>query len=126
MVKSPENKNLLSMLAPAIDFGTFNRACEMFNHSSPPDISQELETASPKYRHVLWELVEKQNNGALLQGFYDDIQIESLNQLNGSQIESFKAGLDADNVIDILQQLPGQVVSEALQSTSVERGLRIE
>lgn len=126
MVTSTENINLLTILGHAIDSGTLNRAREILNHLSPPDIAHELETAPPKYRHVLWELIEQQNSGAVLQELSDDIQVEFLNQMNGSEVASLTAGLDVDDVVDILQQLPGQVVSEALQSMSIQDRLRVE
>ena len=126
MVTSTENINLLTILGHAIDSGTLNRAREMLNHLSPPDIAHELETAPPKYRHVLWELIEHKNSGAVLQELSDDIQVEFLNQMNGSEVASLTAGLDVDDVVDILQQLPGQVVSEALQSMSMQDRLRVE
>ena len=126
MVTSTENINLLTILGHAIDSGTLNRAREILNHLSPPDIAHELETAPPKYRHVLWELIEHKNSGAVLQELSDDIQVEFLNQMNGSEVASLTAGLDVDDVVDILQQLPGQVVSEALQSMSIQDRLRVE
>ena len=46
--------------------------------------------------------------------------------MNGSEVASLTAGLDVDDVVDILQQLPGQVVSEALQSMSMQDRLRVE
>lgn len=126
MVTSIENSNLLTILGRAIDAGTLSRAREMLNHLSPPDIAHELETAPPKYRHVLWELVEKENSGEVLQELSDDIQVEFLEQMNGSQVALLTAGLDVDDVVDILQQLPGQVVSAALQSMSMQDRLRVE
>ncbi len=126
MVTSIENSNLLTILGRAIDTGTLSRAREMLNHLSPPDIAHELETAPPKYRHVLWELVEKENSGEVLQELSDDIQVEFLEQMNGSQVALLTAGLDVDDVVDILQQLPGQVVSAALQSMSMQDRLRVE
>ncbi len=126
MVTSIENSNLLTILGRAIDTGTLSRAREMLNHLSPPDIAHERETAPPKYRHVLWELVEKENSGEVLQELSDDIQVEFLEQMNGSQVALLTAGLDVDDVVDILQQLPGQVVSAALQSMSMQDRLRVE
>ena len=48
MVTSTKNINLLTILGHAIDSGTLNRAREMLNHLSPPDIAHELETADRK------------------------------------------------------------------------------
>lgn len=127
MVASAEkNTNLLSILGRAIDAGTLNRAKEMLNHLSAPDIAHELETAPPRYRHVLWELIGEDKSGEVLQALPDDIQMEFLNDMDGPKIALITAGLNVDDVVDILQQLPGQVVSKALQSMSTQDRLRVE
>lgn len=127
MIASAEkNTKLLSILGRAIDAGTLNHAQEMLHHLSAPDIAHELETASPRYRHVLWELIGEDKSGEVLQALTDDIQMEFLNDMDGPKIALITAGLNVDDVVEILQQLPGQVVSEALQSISTQDRLRLE
>ncbi len=127
MIASAEkNTNLLSILGRAIDAGTLNHAQEMLHHLSAPDIAHELETPPPRYRHVLWELIGEDKSGEVLQALPDDIQMEFLNDMDGPKIALITAGLNVDDVVDILQQLPGQVVSEALQSISTQDRLRLE
>ena len=58
--------NLLAKLDNAIDSITLNQVRHTLNNLSPPDIAHQLEIAPPKYRHILWELVDPDVSGEVL------------------------------------------------------------
>ena len=118
--------SLLARLGTAIDSGTVNQVRHILNNLSPPDIAHQLETAPPRMRHVLWELVDSDINGEVLQELSDDIQLEFLKQMDGAEVASITEGLDVDDIVDILQQLPDRVIPEVLQAMSVQDRQRVE
>ena len=118
--------SLLARLGTAIDSGTLNQVRHILNNLSPPDIAHQLETAPPRMRHVLWELVDSDINGEVLQELSDDIQLEFLKQMDGAEVASITEGLDVDDIVDILQQLPDRVIPEVLQAMSVQDRQRVE
>ena len=118
--------SLLARLGTAIDSGTVNQVRHILNNLSPPDIAHQLETAPPRMRHVLWELVDSDINGEVLQELSDDIQLEFLKQMDGAEVASITEGLDVDDIVDILQQLPDQVIPEVLQAMSAQDRQRVE
>ena len=120
------DNSLLSRLGTAIDSGTLNQVRHILNNLSPPDIAHQLETAPPRLRHILWELVDAEINGEVLQELSDDIQLEFLNLMDGAEVASITEGLDVDDIVDILQQLPDRVIPEVLQAMSVQDRQRVE
>ena len=118
--------SLLTKLATGIDPGTLNQVRHILNSLSPPDIAHQLETAPPRSRDVLWPLVDADIAGEVLQELSDDIQQEFLNQMNGAEVASVTEGLDVDDIVDILQQLPDQVIPEVLQAMSTQDRQRVE
>jgi len=116
----------LSRLGTAIDSGTLNQVRHILNNLSPPDIAHQLETAPPRLRHILWELVDAEISGEVLQELSDDIQLEFLNLMDGAEVASITEGLDVDDIVDILQQLPDRVIPEVLQAMSVQDRQRVE
>jgi len=118
--------SLLARLGTAIDSGTVNQVRHILNNLSPPDIAHQLETAPPRMRHVLWELVDSDINGEVLQELSDDIQLEFLKQMDGAEVASITEGLDVDDIVDILQQLPDRVIPEVLPAMSVQDRQRVE
>jgi len=120
------DNSLLARLGTAIDSGTLNQVRHILNNLSPPDIAHQLETAPPRLRNILWELVDPEISGEVLQELSDDIQIEFLNQMDGAEVASITEGLDVDDIVDILQQLPDRVIPEVLQAMSVQDRQRVE
>ena len=118
--------SLLTKLGTGIDPGTLNQVRHILNSLSPPDIAHQLETAPPRSRDVLWQLVDTEIAGEVLQELSDDIQQEFLNQMDGAEVASVTEGLDVDDIVDILQQLPDQVIPEVLQAMSAQDRQRVE
>ena len=120
------DNSLLARLGNAIDTGTLNQVRHILNNLSPPDIAHQLETAPPRLRNILWEIVDPEISGEVLQELSDDIQLEFLNQMDGAEVASMTEGLDVDDIVDILQQLPDRVIPEVLKAMSVQDRLRVE
>ena len=120
------DNSLLARLGTAIDSGTLNQVRHILNNLSPPDIAHQLETAPPRLRNILWELIDPEISGEVLQELSDDIQLEFLNQMDGAEVASITEGLDVDDIVDILQQLPDRVIPEVLQAMSIQDRQRVE
>ena len=125
MTHTAEN-NLLTKLGTAIDSVTLNQVRHILNNLSPPDIAHQLETAPPKFRQILWELVDPDISGEVIQELSDEIQSEFLIQMDGAAVASLTEGLDVDDIADILQQLPDQMIPEVLQAMSWQDRQRVE
>ena len=54
------------------------------------------------------------------------MQIEFLNRMDGAEVASLTEGLDVDDIVDILQQLPDQMIPEVLNAMSGQDRLRVE
>jgi len=126
MTQATEQNNLLSRLDGAIDSVTLNQVRHTLNNLSPPDIAHQLETAPPKFRRILWELVDPEISGEVLQELSDEIQLEFLDEMDSAEVASVTEGLDVDDIVDILQQLPDRVIPEVLQAMSIQDRQRVE
>ena len=126
MTQATEKNNLLSRLDGAIDSVTLNQVRHTLNNLSPPDIAHQLETAPPKFRRILWELVDPEISGEVLQELSDEIQLEFLDEMDSAEVASLTEGLDVDDIADILQQLPDRVIPEVLQAMSIQDRQRVE
>jgi magnesium transporter len=126
MTQATQNNNLLSKLDSAIDSVTLNQVRHTLNNLSPPDVAHQLEIAPPKFRRILWELVDPEISGEVLQELSDEIQLEFLDEMDSAEVASLTEGLDVDDIVDILQQLPDRVIPEVLQAMSIQDRQRVE
>jgi magnesium transporter len=126
MTQATQNNNLLSQLGNAIDSVTLNQVRHTLNNLSPPDVAHQLETAPPKYRRILWELVDPEISGEVIHELSDEIKLEFLDEMDSVEVASLTEGLDVDDIVDILQQLPDRVIPEVLQAMSAQDRQRVE
>jgi len=126
MTEPTENNHLLTKLGSAIDSVTLNQVRHILNNLSPPDVAHQLETAPPKSRRILWELVDPEISGEVIHELSDEIKMEFLGEMDSAEVATLTEGLNVDDVVDILQQLPDRVIPEVLQAMSAQDRQRVE
>ena len=98
----------------------------MLNNLTPADIADQIESAPPKARRVLWNLVDKEFEGEVIGELNEELRGEILEDMESHEVASLTEGLDPDDVADILQQLPEKVIPEILQAMSIQDRQRVE
>lgn len=124
--KSQLTQERLRALTEALDSGAFVQVRRMLNHLPAPTIAHLLESSPLRIREVLWKLVEKENEGEVLNYLNDSIQADILNTLSPEEVVSITEGLDTDDIADLLQNLPEQVIREVLQAMDEQDRKRLE
>ncbi len=124
--KSQLTQERLRALADALESGAFVQVRRMLNHLPAPTIAHLLESSPLRTREVLWKLVEKENEGDVLNYLNDSIQADILGKLSPEEVASITEGLDTDDIADLLQNLPEQVIREVLQAMDEQDRKRLE
>ena len=110
----------------ALDGGTFVDVRRMLNGLPPGDVAHLLESSPPKFRHILWAMIEDENEGEVLNELSDELRIQFLSDMEAPQVASLMEGLEDDDVADILQQLPDTITREVLTSMDHQDRARLE
>ncbi len=116
----------LEQLTEALESGTFVQVSRMLNGLPSPDIADLLESSPPKNRAILWRLLDMQREGEVLQELADDVQSDFLQAMHTEDLVRTIEGLEPDDIADILQQLPEQVIREVLTAMDAQNRLRVE
>ena len=124
--KKVASQKTLKQLSTALDSGTFVDVRRMLNGLSPADVAHLLESSPPKFRHILWQMVEVKEEGEVLGELSDDLQAQFLGDMDASEVTLITEGLEDDDVADILQQLPDHVTREVLNAMDHQDRARIE
>jgi len=119
-------KAKLHSLTAALESGALSKVRRMLNAMAAVDIAHLLEASTPKVRKVLWELVDKESEGEVLQHLSDELQGHFLSDMSAEEVADVTADLDTDDVADMLQQLPERVTQEVLSSMDRQDRVRIE
>src|SRR5690606_13800768 len=121
-----QTQDQLERLTSAPQSGAFVQVRQMLNSLSAPVIAHLMESSPPKAREVLWRLVEKENEGEVLNYLNEDLQADILEKLSPEQVASITEGLETDDLADILRQLPEKVIHEVLLSLGEQDRMRLE
>ena len=120
------SQKTIDKLNAALDSGTFVDVRRMLNGLPPADAAHLLESSPPKFRHILWKMIELENEGEVLNQLSDELRIHFLSDMEAAQVASLMEGLEDDDVADILQQLPDRITREVLTSMDHQDRTRLE
>jgi magnesium transporter len=117
----------LQELNDALESGAFIQVRHMLNHTlKPAHTAHLLESSPPREREILWNLIDPENEGEVLQHLSDDIQADFLKEMDMEELLQATENLDTDDLADILQQLPKTVLKEVLRSMDRQDRERVE
>ncbi|TVU73936.1 magnesium transporter [Cobetia crustatorum] len=120
-------KPKLDRLSQALENGELDQARRMLNRGlAPVDVAHLLESSPPKERNLLWELVDAELQGDVLQYLGEDIQTDFLRDMDAVDVLAATENLEPDDVADILQRLPNAVILEVLDSMEAQERQRVE
>lgn len=125
-VLSNPTHSKLAMVQAALDSGGFHSIRRMLNGLQPAAIAHLLASSPPDRRLLLWELVDKELEGEVVQELPDNVRAQLLSDMDSTDLAAMTEELEADNVADILQDLPDQVIQEVLAAMSSQNRERVE
>jgi len=126
MVVQGTSQETIDKLSAALDTGTFVDVRRMLNGLSAADVAHLLESSPPKFRHILWRMVDVEQEGEVLNELSDELQGYFLSDMDAAEVAQITEGLDDDDVADILQQLPDRVTREVLNAMDSQDRARLE
>ncbi|MBS99609.1 MAG: magnesium transporter [Oceanospirillaceae bacterium] len=127
MTQSKDAPSLLDQLSSALDSSELRQLKFMLNKGlRPVEAAKLLEKTPPKERQILWNLLNKENEGKVLQHLGDDIQADILGRMDATELLAVTEGLDSDDMVDMLQQLPERVTRELLRIMDKQNRKRVE
>jgi magnesium transporter len=127
MPRGEQQLNKIKHLSRALGSGAIVQARRIINSDLQlADVAHLLESSPPKERKLLWELIEDENKGEVLQDLSDELQTWLLNQMSVQQVANAMTDLDADDVADLLQNLPNTVTYEVLTTMDSQDRARVE
>lgn len=125
-VEKKQSQSHLEELNLALSSGEFLPIRRMLNSLPPADVAHLIESTPPKIRTILWQLVDLDNEGDILQYLGDEVQAQFLREMDAEEVAAITEGLEADDLVDILQQLPDRVIQEVLASMDHQDRHRVE
>jgi magnesium transporter len=122
----PPRHKPLDLLSQALEEGTLGDVRRMLRKMKPADIAHLVESSPPPSRQVLWQLIDGELEGEVLNELGDELKLEFLRSMEPEEVVQLTEGLDDDDVADILQQLPDRVTFAVLEAMDEQDRARLE
>ena len=120
-----ENKKIdkhitLDDLAEVLDSGAIIKARNLLNSLYPSEIADVIESSPRNRRELIWKLVSNENKGETLAELTEEIRTYLLDELidqDGPEALALIAqNLDTDDLADIIQSLPKNLIKKTIKS----------
>ncbi len=121
-----KSQKQLARLDRALNHGTLGDVAGILADLSPGDVAHLLSSSPPRYRHVLWSLLEDEQEAEVLNELPEDLRSTFLLEMEPEALASIVGKLDDDDVADILQELPDEITGQVLSAMDDQDRARIE
>jgi magnesium transporter len=122
----PESEQRLQALFEALESGTVRQVRRLLHALHPAEIANLLESLPPAQRELVWEQVQEADGGEILAHLGEDVRNSLIHDMEMADILAATEGLDVDDMADILQNLPDQVIQQTLQTLNDQDRIRLE
>lgn len=126
LLDNEQTELLLNRLNEALGSGMFVHVRQMLLNMAASDIALVLESSPPRTRQVLWQLIDPELAGEVLEELGEEMKDKFIRQMSPERLARAAAGLDTDDLAYILRSLPDSLYKQVLQSMSIQDRSRAE
>ena len=126
MPEEETSLNKISYIKDRLSSGTYLQINRMLNSLNPSDIAHFIESSPPKDREFVWQILNKEIEGEVLNHLSDTLQKQFLKEMDAAEVAEVTETLETDEIADIIQRMPEAVIEEVLSSMSFQNRKRIE
>ncbi|MGS0680402.1 magnesium transporter [Shewanella sp. 125m-7] len=116
----------LNQLTQALGNGMFVHVRNMLQDMAASDIAFILESSPPRTRQVLWQLIDQEHTGEILDELGEELKDSLIKQMSPERVAKAAESMDTDDLAYILRSLPDSVFNQVLQSMSKQDRVRVE
>ena len=121
---SPSAK--VQMLAETLKSGTMQSVRQMLRALHPAEIAQLLESLPRAQRFIVWELLDHDNDGKVLVEVGDEVRVSLIEVMDEGALVAATEGLAADDLAELLEDLPETVSTRVLNGMDQQYRRRLE
>jgi magnesium transporter len=116
----------LRLLSEALASGRLAPVKRMLDTLTPGEIARVLESLPPAKRSVVWGLVDPDDDGEVLVHVADEVRDGLLAEMDNEELRSALNTLEVDDLADLVDDLPQQLIEELLRGMDREHRDRLE
>jgi magnesium transporter len=116
----------IQVLREALDTGTMRQVARLIAALNAAEIADLLESLPPAQREIVWELVDPSDEGDVLVELNEEVRHTLISGMDAEELVAATAGLDLDDLADLVGELPEAVNREVLRSLDSSDRMRLQ
>jgi magnesium transporter len=121
-----QNHQRLQQVNKALGSGKFVHVRKLLQNMPAYDIALILESSHPKSRAVLWQLIDADHHGEILEELNEEVRKGILKYIRPEKLAEVAEGMDVDDLAEVLRTLPDSVYQEVLSAMDSQDRGRVE
>ncbi|MCH2056879.1 MAG: magnesium transporter [Thalassotalea sp.] len=120
------NQQTLQEVHDALGSGMFVYVRKLLQHLPAYDLALILESSTTNSRPVLWQLIDPDHQGEVLEELNEEVRKGILKSMRPEKVAAVAEGMDVDDLAEVLRTLPDSVYQEVLNSMDSQDRARVE
>lgn len=120
------NQQKLHEVNTALSSGMFVHVRKLLQNMPAYDLALLLESSPTKTRTVLWQLIDPDNHGDVLEELSEEVRKGILKSMHPEKLAALTEGMDVDDVAEVLRTLPDSAYQNVLSSMDSQDRSRVE
>ena len=126
VIEQEDTQSRLQQVNEALGSGMFVYVRKLLHTMSPYDLAFILESSPTKSRVVLWQLIDPDHHGEVLEELNEEVRKGILKSMRPEKLAAAAEGMDVDDVAEVLRTLPDSIYLEVLNSMDFQDRSRVE
>ena len=119
------SESRLERLTRALDLGAASQIRNLLGNLHSAEIADLLESVPHGPREILWELTDPEDHGEILVQVNDEVRAGLIDNMETEALIAATEDLDADDLADLIKDLPGAVTREVLRAMDKQNRERL-
>jgi len=120
------NQQRLQQVNEALGSGMFVYVRKLLQHMPAYDLALILESSTAKSRLVLWQLIDPDFHGEVLEELNEEVRMGILKNMRPEKLAAVAEGMDIDDLAEVFRTLPDNIYNEVLNSMDSQDRNRVE
>ena len=119
------SESRLERLTRALDSGAASQVRNLLGNLHSAEIADLLESVPHGPREIFWELTDPDDHGEILVQVNDEVRAGLIDEMETGALIAATEDLDADDLADLIKDLPGAVTREVLRAMDKQNRERL-
>jgi len=116
----------LTEITDALSSGKFVSVRKILHETPACDVALILESTPPKTRDILWQLLDSDYHGDVLEELSEEVRNGIISKMLPDTVVEALEDMDTDDLVETLSSLPDEVLQDILVSMDVQDRYRAE